>query len=270
MHFVRAGHGAPPLVFVHGFACRLEDWQAQIEHFEKSHTVVACDLRGHGETPGRPHECSIAHYGGDVAALVNHLELNGCILIGHSMGTRVVLEANRVLVSSNYPERVSGIVLIDGSRSGSGDPDAAEAAARAAVEKAGYPAFAEHLFRQMFFKPSPEADAIVARALRQSREFGPLLWPSMARWDAAEMDAALAAVRSPLLAIQSTTRDAQMRRSPLKAGQTTPYLDLIRGAVPGSTIAVVPDTGHFAQIEAAGEVNRLIADFIKESGSDAD
>ena len=263
MHFVRAGRGAPPLVFVHGFACRLEDWRAQLHHFGKSHTVVACDLRGHGETPGRPHECSIAHYGGDVAALVNHLELARCVLIGHSMGTRVVLEANRLLLSAHDPERVAGIVLIDGSRSGSGDPEAAEAAARAAVEKAGYPAFAEHLFRQMFFKPSPEADAIVARALRQSAEFGPLLWPSMARWDAAEMDAALAAVRAPLLAIQSTTRDAQMRRSPLKAGESTPYLDLIRASVPGAKLAVVPDTGHFTQIEAADEVNRLIAKFIK-------
>jgi pimeloyl-ACP methyl ester carboxylesterase len=261
MHFVRAGRGAPPLLFVHGFACRLEDWQAQLRHFDKSYMVVACDLRGHGETPGRPHECSIAHYGGDVAALVNHLELNGCILVGHSMGTRVVLEANRLL-SSQHAERVGGIVLIDGSRSGSGDPDGAEAAAHAAIDKVGYPAFAEHLFRQMFFAPSAEADAIVARALAQSSEFGPLLWPSMARWDAQYMDAALAAVRSPLLAIQSTTRDAQMRRSPLKAGQTTPYLDLISGAVPGARIAVVPDTGHFTQIEAADEVNRLIAEFI--------
>jgi pimeloyl-ACP methyl ester carboxylesterase len=263
VHFVRAGQGAPPLVFVHGFACRLEDWQAQLDFFSRTNEVVACDLRGHGETPGRPHECTIAHYGGDVAALVNHLELNGCILIGHSMGTRVVLEANRLV-----PERIAGIVLIDGSRSGSGDPDAADTAAHATIEKVGYPAFAEHLFRQMFFKPSPEADAIVARALRQSAEFGPLLWPAMARWDAAEMDAALAAVRAPLLAIQSTTRDAQMRRSPLKAGHSTPYLDLIRDSVPGAKLAVVPDTGHFAQIEAADEVNRLIADFIRKSESD--
>jgi pimeloyl-ACP methyl ester carboxylesterase len=261
MHFVRAGQGAPPLLFVHGFACSLEDWRAQLEHFERNHSVVACDLRGHGETPGRPQECSIEHYGGDVAALVNHLELNRCILIGHSMGTRVVLEANRLI-----PERVAGLVLIDGSRSGSGDPDAAERAARAAVESSGYPAFAEHLFRSMFFKASPQADAIVARAVRQSREFGPLLWPSMARWDAAWMEAALAAVRAPLLAIQSTTRDSQLRRSPLKSGQSTSYLDLIRSAVPGASVAVVPDTGHFTQIEAAGEVNRLIAQFIARSG----
>jgi pimeloyl-ACP methyl ester carboxylesterase len=263
MHFVRAGQGTPPLVFVHGFACSHADWRSQLDFFSRTNEVVACDLRGHGETPGRPHECSIAHYGGDVAALVNHLELNGCILVGHSMGCRVVLEANRLLFSAHHAGRVAGIVLIDGSRAGTGDPEAAEKTARAAVDRAGYPAFAESLFRQMFFKPSREADAIVERAVRQSREFGPRLWPSMARWDAAEMDAALAAVRAPLIAIQSTTRDAELRRTPLKAGQTTPYLDLIRSAVPGSRIAVVPDTGHFTQIEAADEVNRLIAEFIR-------
>jgi pimeloyl-ACP methyl ester carboxylesterase len=85
----------------------------------------------------------------------------------------------------------------------------------------------------------------------------------MARWDAEHMDASLAAVRAPLLAIQSTTRDPQMRRSPLKVGQSTPYLDLIRASVPGAKLAVVPDTGHFTQIEAADEVNRLIAEFIR-------
>jgi pimeloyl-ACP methyl ester carboxylesterase len=242
---------------VHGFACSLDDWRAQLDFFSRTNEVVACDLRGHGGTPGRPHECSIEHYGGDVAALVNHLELPAAVLVGHSMGTRVVLEANRLA-----HERVAGLVLIDGSRVGSGDPDAAEAAAQALVGSAGYAAFAEDLFRGMFFSPSKEADAIVARALRQSAGFGPLLWPAMARWDAAHMDEALAAVRAPLLAIQSTARDARMRRTRMKAGDSSPYLELIRSGVPGARLAVVPDTGHFTMIEAADQVNRLIADFL--------
>ena len=41
MHFVRAGRGAPALVFVHGFACTHEDWQAQLAHFQRTHEVVA-------------------------------------------------------------------------------------------------------------------------------------------------------------------------------------------------------------------------------------
>jgi pimeloyl-ACP methyl ester carboxylesterase len=239
---------------VHGFACSHDDWRPQLDFFSRTHEVVACDLRGHGATPGQPHECSIGHYGGDVAALVNNLELSGCILVGHSMGCRVVLEANRLAA-----ERVAGIVLIDGSRVGAGDPDEAEQAARAAVERAGYPAFARKLFQEMFLTPSPQTEAIVARALRQSAEFGPRLWPGMARWDAAEMDAAVAAVRAPLLAIQSTTRDAQLRRSPLKPGDTSPWLDFLKSK--GAQVAVVPGVGHFTQLEAPAEVNRLIAEF---------
>ena len=254
MHFVRKGRGAPPLVFVHGFACTLEDWKPQLKHLQQINEVVACDLRGHGKTPGRPHECSIEHYGGDVAALVNNLELPPCVLVGHSMGCRVVLEANRLI-----PDRVAGIVLVDGSRNATADPQAAESAARVTVEKLGYAAFAETLFRQMFFKPSAQADAIVARAVQDSVAFGPELWPRVTRWDAGEMDAAFAAVRAPVLAIQSTTRDAQMRRSPLKAGDTSPWLDYLRAK--GAQIAIVSGVGHFTQIEAPDEVNRLIADF---------
>lgn len=256
MHFVRAGRGAPALVFVHGFACSHEDWRSQLDFFSRTNEVVACDLRGHGATPGRSHECSIEHYGGDVAALLSNLELERAVLIGHSMGCRVVLEANRL---ASAP--VAGIVLVDGSRLASGDPEAAEAAAHRAIEHAGYSTFAEHLFRQMFSRPSALADAIVERAVRTSGEIGPALWPRMARWDAGRMEAALAAVRSPLMAIQSTTRDAQLRRTPLKAGDTSPWLEFLKNAVPHATIEIVPGVGHFTQLEAADEVNRLLSEF---------
>src|SRR3954470_10151241 len=260
MYFVRSGVGNPALVFVHGFACNLDDWRAQVEHFEKNHEVIACDLRGHGKTPGRPHECSIEHYGGDVAALVNNLELERCILVGHSMGCRVVLEAGRML-----GERVGGIVLVDGSRNATSDPDGAEAAARAAIEKNGYAALAEMLFRQMFFTPSAQADAIVERAVKSSAEFGPHLWPRTTRWDALSLDAAFDALRCPVLTIQSTTRDfATLKRRMLKRGETTPWLDYLKSR--GARVEIVPDTGHFTQIEAPETVNRLIGAFVRSLG----
>jgi len=254
MHFIRAGHGAPPIFFVHGFACSHEDWRFQLDFFSKTNEVVACDLRGHGQTPGRPQECSIEHYGGDVAALVNNLELRNVVLVGHSMGCRVVLEAARLV-----PKKISSLILVDGSRLATGDPDAAEAAARAAIAKSGYPAFAENLFRQMFFKPSATADAIVARAVRTSAEFGPELWPRMARWDAAQMDSAFAALSVPVLAVQSTTRNAQLQRSPLRAGESSPWIDYLKSR--GARVVIVPDTGHFTMLEQPERVNQLIGEF---------
>lgn len=252
------GRGAPPLVFVHGFLCSHEDWRLQLKELKQKHEVVACDLRGHGSTPGRPHECSIEHFGGDVIALANNLELPPFILIGHSMGCRVVLEANRIA-----PERVAGIVLIDGSRAGSGDPDGAEAAARAQIEQNGYQAWAEDLFRQMFFKSTPASERLVQRAVRQSAETGAALWPRLARWDAATLEPALAAVRAPVLVIQSTTRNAQGQRAPMQPGQTSPYLQLLKEKVPGVKIEILAGLGHFAQLEAPERVNRLIAEFCR-------
>jgi len=246
-------------VFVHGFLCSHEDWKFQVKELQRNHEVVACDLRGHGETPGRPHECSIEHYGGDVAALINNLELANPILVGHSMGCRVVLEANRIA-----PERVGGIVLVDGSRFGSGDTDAAEAAARAQIEQVGYAAWATDLFRQMFLESTPATERLVARAVRQSAEIGAALWPRSARWDAATLEAALAAVRAPVLVIQTTTRDAQSgKRGPLKAGQTTPWLDLLKNKLPRCRIEVLAGLGHFPQLEAPERVNRLIEEFCR-------
>jgi pimeloyl-ACP methyl ester carboxylesterase len=256
MHFVRRGKGKPALVFVHGFACSHEDWAAQLAHFSQTREVVACDLRAHGATPGRPSECSIEHYGGDVAALVNNLELERCVLIGHSMGCRVVLEANRLIA-----EKVAGVVLVDGSRLAEREPEAAHAAARASIDRGGYPAFAENLFRQMFFSVSQTAETIVRRAVSTSAAFGPELWPAMARWDAASMDGAFAAVRAPVLVIQTTTRDANLRRAPLRTGQTSPWLDYVRSK--GARVEIIPDTGHFPQIEKPEVVNRLIAGFIQ-------
>ena len=257
MHFVRAGSGAPPLVFVHGFACSHEDWREQLEQLGKTSEVVACDLRGHGQTPGRPHECSIEHYGGDVAALINNLELSRCVLVGHSMGCRVVLEAARLA-----PDRVAGIVLVDGSRLAVGDAHAAESAMKAQLDSAGYAIFTARFFRDMFLASSRLADEIGRRTMRFPADNGAALMPRMARWDAGQMDAALAAVRAPMLAIQSTYVNTERKRVALKPGESTPWLDLLKAK--DARIEIVPGAGHFVQLEAPETVNRLISEFAAE------
>ena len=256
MHYVHAGSGTPPLVFVHGFCCSHEDWFLQIQELKGRFEVVACDLRGHGQTPGRPQDVSIEHFGGDVAALLANLELPKAILVGHSMGCRVVLEAARVA-----PDSVAGLVLIDGSQQGSGDPAAAEKNARDFIEAKGFAAFADGLFRQMFLQESDLSRAIVARARRVPAENGMALWPRMARWDATYVEKVLSGLRVPLLAIQTTYLNPERKRLSLKAGESSPWLDTVRRHVQNAKIEVLPGLGHFPQIEAAQAVNRLISGF---------
>lgn len=252
-----AGSGVPEMVFVHGFTCDHTDWAAQVAEFGGAQAVLACDLRGHGQTPGDPADCSIERLGADVAQLVRSRDLKEAILVGHSMGCRVVLEAYR-----GAPERVAGLVLIDGSRMGTGDPAQAEEAMRAAIDFVGFPAFADALCKGMFFRPSTDATRIVGRAQRVSGAIGGALFPSMARWDAGRMDAALDAVRVPLMVIQSTTLSPERKRVQLKEGETAPWLDLVRRRVPGARIEVIAGSSHFPQIDAPARVNALLADFV--------
>ena len=256
--YERAGEGAPPLLFVHGFACSHADWQPQLEHFAATQSVVACDLRGHGATPGDPAECSIETYGADVAALLTTLDLRGAVLVGHSLGCRVVLQA-----ALNAPERIAGVALIDGSRIGMGDPETAGRVMREQIRATGYGAFARRLFEEMFLPSSGVMlkTSIVDRALELPAPIGSALFPRMVAWDAANMERALSTLTVPLLVVQSTNVNAQRVRVALSAEETTPWLDLVRRLAPSTRIEVLPGVGHFPQLEAPEEVNRLLADF---------
>jgi pimeloyl-ACP methyl ester carboxylesterase len=92
IHHVITGKGRPPIVFVHGFGCALSDWHAQVSHLSPRYQTIAVDLRGHGASPGTPEECSIERYGADVAEVMQALARSPAVLVGHSMGCRVVVE----------------------------------------------------------------------------------------------------------------------------------------------------------------------------------
>ena len=97
MNHIREGVGNPPIVFVHGYLCELENWRHQVDHFQATTTVLACDLRGLGKTPLGNGEMTIEQMGQDVAALLAHHDLTNAVLVGHSMGGPVALEAARLL-----------------------------------------------------------------------------------------------------------------------------------------------------------------------------
>ena len=255
------GSGDPPLVFVHGLACAHEDWRSQVNYFAPSHRAVSLDLRGHGRSVRCTSGFDIVSFGADVAALIITLQLPPAVLVGHSMGCRVVLECARVA-----PRRVAGLVLIDGSRFAATSADVARRATLSAIQASGYEAFFERMFTQMFTATSDTQtrDATVARAGRLPQSVGLELVSQMAAWDAGVAERALGSTKMPVTVIQSTYLDQNRERLPLQPGESSPWLELVKKLVPHAEIDIVPGVGHFTMIEAPDEVNRHISAMLVE------
>ncbi len=115
-----SGAGSPALVFIHGWMCDQTFWAAQVEEFSQTNTVITIDLPGHGLSGMDRDDWSLLAFGGDVQKVVEHLDLDEIVLIGHSMGGSTVLEAARLM-----PDRVIGVVAVDSLQDANAkyDPD---------------------------------------------------------------------------------------------------------------------------------------------------
>jgi pimeloyl-ACP methyl ester carboxylesterase len=103
-----AGKGDVAVVFVHCWTCNRGFWDRQVEHFSPQYQVVFLDLAGHGESGKGRKDYTVAAFGADVAAVVNKVGAKKVVLVGHSMGGPVSLEAEKIL-----GDRVIGIVGVD-------------------------------------------------------------------------------------------------------------------------------------------------------------
>ena len=256
IHHAVTGQGVPPIVFVHGFGCALADWDAQVAHFSPRHQTVAVDLRGHGHSPGTPAECALECYGADVVEVMRALRLPPAVLVGHSMGCRVVTEAAR-----QAPEHTAAVVQVDGSQFA---PAMAAFLQQRFAEPQGLARMVNEMFNDMFTARSDKAvmESVIDRASRLPQPIAERLLADMQRYDVERLPAALASLRVPVMALQTTYSNEKRERRSMSSGQTTPYLDMLRANVAAVRIEVLPDTGHFPQLDDAARTNGLIESFI--------
>ncbi|WP_395709270.1 alpha/beta fold hydrolase [Reyranella sp.] len=108
-----------PMVLIHGSMGSLHMWEGWVHALGDKARLITVDLPGHGLTGIWPREeYTIEAYADFVEVLVDTLNLDRFVLVGHSMGGAVAWS-----FAATRPDRVSQLVLVDAA----GYPRVAEA-----------------------------------------------------------------------------------------------------------------------------------------------
>lgn len=96
-----------PVLLLHGLSDSWRSFEHVLPHLPASVYAVAPSQRGHGDS-GRPAEgYAYSDFATDVAALLDALQIESAIVVGHSLGSSI---AKRFAI--DYPDRTRGVVLV--------------------------------------------------------------------------------------------------------------------------------------------------------------
>lgn len=206
--------------------------------------------------PGTPAQATMERLGADVAELMRALDLPPSVIVGHSMGCRVVIEA-----ALQAPALTAGVIWVDGSQFA---PEMAESLRTLFVTPDGFATVTGKWFPDMFTTKSNPGmvAAALKRAQSMPREISQRLLLDLQRYDTTRLTASLTSLRVPLMAIQTTYSNERRERQTMRAGQTTPFLDMLRAQMPTVLVEIIPDTGHFPQTDEAARTNALMGEFL--------
>lgn len=97
----------PTLVFLHGLFGDMNNLGVIARAYQAQFPILRADLRNHGHS----FHCDRMDYplmANDVIRLLEHLQLDNVILIGHSMGGKTAMQ-----VAAQIPQRVEKLVVLD-------------------------------------------------------------------------------------------------------------------------------------------------------------
>ena len=237
MYYETYGAGMP-LVLLHGgmLSIRL-NFAGLIPTLAKSHLVIGVEMQGHGRTADIDRPITPAALASDVIGLLDHLGLDHADVLGHSFGGAVALE-----LAVSHPERVRRVVPIsisvrpEGMHIDLADPSRHATSPRMPTQQD----FADFREEYLRLSPHPEHFDDFLAALSQNAS-------DLNGWS----DEQLASITAPVLLVLGD-RDFT----------TVAHGEVMRELIPGSQLAVLPDTTHMQVTRRADLLLPLLAAFL--------
>ena len=258
LHAEEAGQGEP-LLFIHEFAGDHRSWEPQVRYFSAAYRCITYAARGYppSEVPTDPGAYTQARAVADAVAVLDGLGVTRAHVVGLSMGGFAALH-----LVLGHPDRVLTAVVA-GAGYGA-EPERAAAfraesqAIAAAFETEGSAKVAERYAvgpaRVQFQNKNPRGWAEFAAALAGHSDLGSALTMrgvQAARPSLYALTDELATVRVPILVLVGDEDE----------GCLEPAL-MLKRTIPTAGLAVLPRTGHTANLEEPDVFNAAVDRFL--------
>jgi sigma-B regulation protein RsbQ len=249
--------GGQPIIFAHGFGCSQEMWRDVAPAFAAENRVVLFDLVGAGGSDVDAYDPakydSLDGYADDLLEIIEALELTDVVYVGHSVSSMIgVLAAGRV------PSRFSSLILVGPSPRYINEGDYF-----GGFEREDIAALLDALDANYFGWGANMSHVIMGNSDRPEladewNESFCSIDPDVARHFArvtflSDNRADLEKVVTPTLIVQSTD-DAI---APQRVGE------YVHDAIPGSTMVILPSTGHTPNLASPENVVKEIKAFLE-------
>jgi pimeloyl-ACP methyl ester carboxylesterase len=284
LHVHIQGRGEPVVVLEAGIAASSLSWSLVQNRIAQMTTVLSYDRAGFGWSDPAPNRRTALDAAEDLAIMLERLRLAGpFILVGHSFGALIVR-----LFQQRWPDRVAGLVLVDPVvRSDWRDPNeqrrvmlargVALSRRGAFLARIGVVRFAlnlltsgSHTFPRLLARASAGNGAgVTDRLVGEVRKMPRELWPAIAaHWSQERGFRAMADNLENLpRSVAQLDESAGMGDLPLivlSAAKPLPeHEDDAKLSAKGRHI-VVPESGHWMQLDAPDAVVEAVADIVAQ------
>jgi 3-oxoadipate enol-lactonase len=251
LHFEDRGDKArPALVFSNSLGTDFRIWDDVIDLLGDRFRFIRYDKRGHGLSEATPAPYRMDDHIGDLEALLAHLGVTSCALVGLSVGGMIAQG-----LASKRPDLVKALVLMDTAhRIGT---DELWNSRIEGVTKDGIGSLADAIMLRWFTPAyrAPENSDFVGYTAMLTRTTVDGYAGTCAALRDADFTEQTRALKLPALLIVGD-----------QDGSTPP--DLVRSTaalIKGSDFRIVADAGHLPCIEQPRAVANLVANFLKDA-----
>lgn len=240
------------LVFIHGAADSGAVWGLQIDYFAPRHQVMAIDLPGHGARLAELAFDRVEQNAEEVARLACAQGMDHPVLVGHSMGG-----ATALAVALAYPDLPRGIVLVGSGARLRMRPEPTEEARLRADSAPPRQRIQRVIDLDQVVSPSVAVEARDWLARRFGESTAQATYADFLATHTFDIMGRLGEISIPALVVGGEDD----LWTPAK------FQHYLAEHLPDAQLLLLPRVGHYPFVEAAGEFNRALEDFLVELGT---